>query len=322
MTGLIHAILLDGKGSGRELHWEEAISLVPEYEEVLWIHLDYTIPEAAEWIANQSKLNSLAAQALLDENTRPRADVYPGGLFLALRGVNLNPGEDPEDMVAIRLWLETNRIISTRNRPLLSIREISSSLLDNKGPKTTGDVISTLSKRLLNRMSGVIDQVEDQIIELEEMMLEGNTTILRDQLSRLRRKLIALKRYLTPQREALDALQEMSSDILTDAHIMELRESRERLLRYIEGINEARERASVLHEEIINSTTDVMNQRMYVLSLVTAIFLPLGFLTGLLGINVGGIPGSDNPLAFMIFTGVLMIGTALILWLFKIKRWL
>ena len=322
MTGLIHAILLDGKGGGRELQWEEALSLVPNNEEVLWIHLDYTISEAVEWITHESKINALAAQALLDENTRPRADIYPGGLLLALRGVNLNPGEDPEDMVAIRLWLETNRVISTRNRPLLTIREIRSSLLDNKGPKTTGDVISSLSKRLLNRMSGAIDQVEDQIIELEEMMLEGSTIILRDQLSRLRRKLIALKRYLAPQREALDALQEIPSDILTDTHIMELRESRERLHRYIEEINEARERASVLHEEIINSATDVMNQRMYVLSLVTAIFLPLGFLTGLLGVNVGGIPGSDNPMAFWVFLGALITGTAVILWAFKIKSWL
>ncbi|WP_201349671.1 CorA family divalent cation transporter [Neptunomonas japonica] len=98
---------------------------------------------------------------------------------------------------------------------------------------------------------------------------------------------------------------------------MELRESRARLHRYIEEVNEARERASVLREEIINSATDVMNQRMYVRSLVTAIFLPLGFLTELLGINVG-----DNPFAFIIFLGILMTSTALILWIFKIKRWL
>lgn len=60
-------------------------------------------------------MNPIAAQALLDESTRPRADIYPEGVLLALRGVNFNPGEDPEGIVAIRLWLETNRIISTRS---------------------------------------------------------------------------------------------------------------------------------------------------------------------------------------------------------------
>ena len=42
-----------------------------------------------------------------------------------------------------------------------------------------------------------------------------------------------------------------------------------------------------------------MNKTLYILSIITAIFLPLGLITGLLGINVGGIPGSENPFAFV-----------------------
>jgi zinc transporter len=64
-----------------------------------------------------------------------------------------------------------------------------------------------------------------------------------------------------------------------------------------------------------------MNTRMYVLSVVAAIFLPLGFLTGLLGINVGGIPGTENPWAFLIFS-LLIVGILVVqmLW-FKYKKW-
>lgn len=48
---------------------------------------------------------------------------------------------------------------------------------------------------------------------------------------------------------------------------------------------------------------------MYVLSLVAAIFLPLGLLTGLLGINVGGIPGTESPWAFTVVTcGLVALG--------------
>ncbi len=322
MTGLIHALLLDGKGGATALDWEKAITSTPQGDEILWIHLDYTHPQAADWIKGAAQLNPLVAQALLDENTRPRAEKYPEGTLLALRGVNLNPGEDPEDMVAIRLWLEPQRIVSTRKRPLLSIREISAALLEGEGPATPGDVVTALSERLLTRMSGVIDQVEEQIIELEELMLESTTSQIRDQLSQLRRKLITLKRYLSPQREALDTLSLIKSNLLSEANKMELRASKERLTRYLEELNEARERATVLQEEIINRTADLMNQRMYVLSLVAAIFLPLGFLTGLLGINVGGIPGSENPWAFMIFLVILAVSTTSMLWYFKLKHWL
>lgn len=321
MNGLIHALQLDGNGGARELNWEQTIN-ADSSNGMLWIHLDYTDPEAAEWINHHAGLSPLVAQALLDENTRPRAHEYPGGVLVALRGVNMNPGEDPEDMVAIRLWVEPGRIISTRKRVLLSIREIRAALLEDKGPKCPGDVIVSLSKRLIARMSGVIDQIEEQTTELEELMLENTSLQARDQLSQLRRKIIALKRYLSPQREAMDALQVMDSPLLNDNHIMGLRESNERLIRYIEDLNESRERAAVLHEETINRASDLMNQRMYVLSLVAAVFLPLGFLTGLLGINVGGIPGVENPNAFYIFIVILGLTTGGMMWYFKHKRWL
>jgi zinc transporter len=61
---------------------------------------------------------------------------------------------------------------------------------------------------------------------------------------------------------------------------------------------------------------------MYVLSIVAAIFLPLGFLTGLLGINVGGMPGSDNPQAFWIFSALLLIAVVMQLLVFRWKKWL
>jgi zinc transporter len=58
-----------------------------------------------------------------------------------------------------------------------------------------------------------------------------------------------------------------------------------------------------------------------VLSVIAAIFLPLGFLTGLLGINVGGIPGADNPHAFLIFSAMLVIVVFLQVLLFKKLKW-
>ena len=61
---------------------------------------------------------------------------------------------------------------------------------------------------------------------------------------------------------------------------------------------------------------------MYVLSIISAIFLPLGFLTGLLGVNVGGIPGAENSFSFSIFTISLVFIVAIQLYIFRKKKWL
>ena len=61
---------------------------------------------------------------------------------------------------------------------------------------------------------------------------------------------------------------------------------------------------------------------MYVLSVVAAIFLPLGFLTGLLGINVGGIPGAEYEASFAIFSTFLVVLVIIELIIFKKKKWM
>jgi zinc transporter len=103
---------------------------------------------------------------------------------------------------------------------------------------------------------------------------------------------------------------------------LHLKEATDRLIRCTEDLDSARDRAAVTQEELANRLAEQLNTRMYVLSLVAAIFLPLGFLTGLLGINVGGIPGADDPSAFLIFILILATVVVLQVIIFKKKKWL
>lgn len=94
------------------------------------------------------------------------------------------------------------------------------------------------------------------------------------------------------------------------------------LQRVIEDLDAIRDRAIVTHEELASRQTEQLNQRLYLLSLITSIFLPLGFLTGLLGVNIGGIPGVNDPKAFAYFClglGGLLLIQILLLYRF---RWL
>ena len=72
----------------------------------------------------------------------------------------------------------------------------------------------------------------------------------------------------------------------------------------------------------MDSRAEAMNRQMLLLSIVTAVFLPLGLITGLLGINVGGIPGTASPYAFWIVCTILLALGALLLALFRRLGWL
>ena len=323
---IIYAYLFDGEGGASVLD-EKALSAWTPEQGVLWVHLDYSHPETRPWLQkfsqrSDSALDDISVSALLAEDTRPRAAAHNGGLLMALRGVNMNPNADPEDMVSIRLFADQYHIISSRKRKLLSVDDIISRFGKCEGPCNSAEFVALLCDRLVSRMSGPIDEAEDQVDLLEESLLSTARVKLRSQLSDLRRQAIALRRYLAPQREALNWILSERVAWFEAEDRARVREAGDQLAQYIETLDSVRERAAVTQEELINQISEESNARMYILSIVSAVFLPLGFATGLLGINVGGIPGADNDQAFMIFIAMLVGLAALMLVYFRYKRWL
>ncbi|WP_077406086.1 zinc transporter ZntB [Microbulbifer agarilyticus] len=319
--GLIHGYLLDGKGGARNLAWAEIEAWEPG-QGCLWVHLDYSDAHARSWISDAAQLDPLVAEALLTEETRPRTTAVGDGLLIALRGVNLDPESEQEDMVSLRLWVEESRIITTRKRPLIAIRDLREQLERARGPATSAGVLFELAGLLVWHMGHTVDSFEDAMDALEDRVVAGDSANLRSDLAVLRKQTITLRRYLTPQRDALTHLMAERRSWISERDQMQLREVSDRLLRHIEDLDEVRDRAAVTQEELASRISEQLNNRMYLLSIIAAVFLPLGFFTGLLGVNVGGIPGSENPQAFIIFSALLLITVVLQLVAFRWKKWL
>jgi zinc transporter len=319
--GLIVAYLLDGKGSGRQLTWKEIHAWSPD-QGLLWVHLNRGSADTRRWLEEGSGLDQIVYEALLAEDTRPRTTPFDNGLMLFLRGVNLHPGADPDDMVSIRLWVEERRIVSVRLRRLLSIDDLRAAIDRGRGPATGAEFIVALSDRLLTRMADVINDIEEAVDQVQETVLTAESTSLRAELLHLRRQIIVLRRYLAPQRDALSRLQQLQLPGFDGRLYSQLREVSDRITRYVEDLDAARDRAALTQEELNNRFTEQLNNRMYVLSLVAGLFLPLGFLTGLLGINVGGIPLANDPWGFLAIVLILLGVGVLELLLFRARRWL
>jgi zinc transporter len=317
----VEAYLLDKKGKALELSYEE-IDSANRTDKILWVHFDYSSPEAIHWITNKSNIDSIAIDALLTEETRPRTTILDDSLLIALRGVNLNPNSKPEDMVSIRLFISPNLIISTRKRNLLSIGELQESLKKGIGPKSSSEFLIDLTYRITSRMEDIIGQIEDRADFLEENIIDSSDVKFRNEILSIRRESIILRRYLFPQKEAMNKLYHDKITWINEYERLELRETNDQLMRHIEELDTIRDKVALIQEELSNMLSDQMNKKMYVLSIISAIFLPLTFLTGLLGINIGGIPGAQSDNAFLIFSLMLVAIVSIQYIIFKKKNWL
>jgi len=318
--GLIAAYVLDGQGGGRELGWDDVRAWRPS-DGLLWIHLDYSQPAVKAWVRNESGVDRIVAESLLLEEVRPRTLVTKHGLMVVLRGVNLNPGQHREDMVALRMWIEDHRVITLRRRHLLSIDDLRERIDRQLGPVSPGTFLVDVADRLVDRMANVIADLEDMVDRLDEQVATAHSRELRTQLAHVRREAVLLRRYLAPQRDAMSRLYSEPVEWLDDTQRMRLREIADRTMRYVEDLDAARDRAGVGQEELAGRLAEQMNSRMYLLSIVAALFLPLGFVTGLLGVNVAGIPGTEHPGAFVAVCIMLFLLALLQLWIFKRRGW-
>jgi len=319
--GLLHALVLDRNGGATPIEPGAIQNWRPE-DGLLWLHLDVAEHPPREWMQTILGLKPFVVEALNADETRPRSLEVGNNLLTVLRGVNMNPGDDPEDMVSVRLWIERDRIISTRRRKLLSVQDVKAHLERGTGPKTSGDFLAQLIGRLADRIGDFVDAIEDRLSAIEEAESDDPVQVRRRSLADLRRQIAAVRRFVAPQRDALDRLYRNPGNVLSDAESNRLREEADRVTRYLEDLDLARERAVVLQEELMNELAQLQNTRMYVLSVVAAIFLPLTFVTGLLGMNVGGLPGIDSPRGFLIALIVMVATSALILIYFRFRKWL
>lgn len=306
-------------GDHRLLNEQEAIIAVKD-ETAAWIHILASHANSVDWLhKNLAFLDPIIAEALSAKETRPRCESIGDGFLLILRGMNLE--NKPDDMVSIRIWADSLRVITLEKRPTTAIHLVSQEYIHGKKPMSTSAVMTKLLSTLLDVMQPVFVEMDASVDDLEEKIVDDPSFSLRQDINMLRKRAIHIRRYISPQREAIAKLRSFSRRWVREKDQLEIQECYDTVLRYIEHFDSIRERTQLIEDELTMLLANRLNQNTYVLSVFAAIFLPLTFITGLLGVNVGGIPGFDDPNAFRFVLIICLSVIALEVFIFKKLNW-
>ncbi|MFN0263475.1 zinc transporter ZntB [Tepidamorphus sp. 3E244] len=284
-----------------------------------WVHIHGPIGYLRAELA-ALELPASVTDALTAEETRPRCTALGAGAIVILRGVNLNEGAEPEDMISLRIWLAENLVVTCSLRPLRAVGDVTDMASHSRAPASPAALVAAFAVRLADRAEPVVAQLNEAVDAIEERMGEASLSEERRTLADTRRAAILLRRYMFPQRDALTTLElEGFSWIGTTAQ-HGLREAVDRVTRLCEELDALRDRAQILQDQIMDERAETMNRQMLVLTIVAAFFLPIGFLTGLLGMNVGGVPLTESPFGFWIICTLIAGVVGLEYVLFRIMR--
>ena len=166
MSGIpkVFAYALDGNGHARTTTVDQVLQDLHDDDGTAftWTHLDRSSGDTPKQL-EVARLDRFVIEALTADETRPRCTVHGDGVLLNLRGVNLNPGAEPEDMISIRFWIEEARVISVGLRPLSATGDMLDAMERHQAPTTPGSLVAGYAVRLADRAEPTVATLNEQI---------------------------------------------------------------------------------------------------------------------------------------------------------------
>ncbi len=181
--GRVYALLLDRKGGGREISWQQVRAWTPD-EGILWLVGHPAGEETQRWLR-------------LEQYQSHKGQ----GLFLSLRGGGLGQEPQPELQCA-NLWADANRLIVLRPAAVQAFSAIRADLKNRQGPTSMGELLAEVIYAWILRIEQILHGIDRDVDDMEDHILMDPDADLQQDLTALRQRMIHLGRHLTPQAAA------------------------------------------------------------------------------------------------------------------------
>ena len=314
-------IIFDGRGGVRKLSDEEETKpySVPPKGFVL-VSGNSRSPDFKVWL--REELGDFVSDMISVPSTRTRCVVMEDRAMVILRVPR--PNASPEDVgrQLLSLWLEKGRVIVSSELNIPEFLGVAQWQQSHHAPLSPADLVARLGLRAADRMEPLIERLGDNLDSIEEGLMTERKHDVRSKLAHLRRTLINFRRLIWPQRDVLNTLEIEDLSFFSPRDRVRLREASQRSARLGDELQALSERAVLVHEQILDTRADQMNKTMLLLTAVTVILMPLTVISGVLGMNVAGIPYADSPYAFWVVAGLLALIGALLFFVMRRVKWL
>ena len=277
------------------------------FGDVTWVDVDVSDEAGINWLSAQSGLSEEVKSQLLQPGKFSRRENLEQGLLVTLCAINPASEAEADDMITLGLFLEQNRVISVRSKNIVPIEEVRSHVKAGTGPRTPLGFLAFAIVCIKKRLEPLITRISEETAEMEASVLEENVDSRSEDLNAVRREVFRVRRYVSPFQNILKLIVSDPMINTSDEESRALDGAAELLNRYLNALEDCRERTALLQDLIEARVSQTMARATYNLTIIATVFLPLSFVTGLLGMNVAGIPEEHAPWGFWIVVGILVL---------------
>lgn len=304
----------------------EAISLVKTHEGVSWVNIDGLHDEKyIEEICSFIGVHKLSMEDILSVGQRPKLEEYTDYLQATIKLLEHNNENDFIEYEQVSFILKKNVLVTFQEKTGDVFNGVRNRIKEGKGliRKRGGDyLLYALLDLIVDHYFIIVDSYSEKLEDLETELLDNPDKNSLNKLHRLRRETLLLRRTIYPMREMISKFEKLDEPIINSDIKVFIRDLYDHTIKVIENIDVLRDMSSGLIDLYMNSASYKMNEIMKVLTIMSAIFIPITFIAGLYGMNFVNMPELHQKNGYFIILGVMLVVLIGMLIFLKRKKWI
>ncbi|HEV7768671.1 MAG TPA: magnesium/cobalt transporter CorA [Thermoanaerobaculia bacterium] len=296
-----------------------------ESDDKLWVDILDPVQEIIEPLLEERfGFHELAAEDTLSATTLPKYDSFPTYDFFIFRTVDVNVSEHAAETFKIAAFLGRNFLFTVHRRVVVAIDDVFHRLPGDRRIIESGAdfLLYTIVDEMVDAHFPLLETIEEAVDDLQDRIFEYAEPSHLDELLHLKRDINVLRRHSLPQRELLNQISRGDAKFIQGQHLIYFRDVYDHMFRISETIDVDREQMTATMEAYLSVVANRTNDIMKVLTIFSALMLPLTLIAGIYGMNFNHMPEIKWIYGYPFALG-LMLGTAvLLLFFFWWKGWI
>ncbi len=295
-----------------------------------WLNIEEPTAAETAWLQEHFEFHPLDYEDVLSRRRqRAKIDEYDDYVFLVLHFPRFDKSTGRLQATEVNVFIGPGLIITIPKESLKPIRALWSRCetredarveFMSKGP---GFLLYELVDQMFDYCFPILDKIGFKLDTLEDLIFEGDTDAVVRDISNVKQEIINYRKIIKPQRPTLRmlerAVQRYAPEDL-EIYFDDIVDKNERIWDSLENYKEVSEALEATNENMI---THRLNDMLALLTMLSAVLLPLALIVGFYGMNIDGLPFARNGIASVAFLGVVMVVLAIgVLAYFRKRKWL
>jgi magnesium transporter len=294
-------------------------------ESVSWVKVvGVHQPELVEALGKEFDLHPLVVEDVLNTDQRPKIEDYDGYVYIVLRMLRYDPGQQQIHSEQLSLILGRNYVLSLQELPSDVFEGVRERLRTGRRVRSMhADYLAyCLIDAVVDHYFVLLENMGDQVEALEDELIMNPVPATLGRIHHFKREMLMLRKSVWPLREVLSRLSRDESPLISADTRLFLRDVYDHTVHVLDTIDTIRELLVGMLDLYLSSVSNRMNEVMKMLTIIATLFMPLTFIAGVYGMNFVFMPELHWRWAYpAVLVSMMLIAMGLVVF-FRRRHWL